>query len=184
MLPGVNAYSADAELLKTCDSSVIRREVRLEKGAAYGEIETSKTASPDDWPTYRGNTFRGGMTGSTIAGKLNIKWQAKLPSTPTASTVADGKVFVCDADTHALYALDSETGKTLWTFTTDGRIDSPPTYHKGMVLFGGAGRLALLPPSRRRAVGVAIQRPPRQVDRSVRSIGIGLADLGVCARVG
>ena len=136
MLPGMNAYSADAELLRTCDSSVIRREVRLEKGPAYGEIGTSKTASPDDWPTYRGNTFRGGMTRSTIVGKLNVKWQTKLPTTPTASTVADGKVFVCDADTHALYALDSETGKTLWTFTADGRIDSPPTYHKGMVLFG------------------------------------------------
>ena len=136
MLPGVNAYSADTELLTTCDSSVIQRELRLEKGAAYGELGTGKTASPEDWPTYRGNPFRGGMTRGEIRGSLPVKWQTKLPTTPTASTVADGKLFVCDADTHTLYALDSETGKTLWTFTADGRIDSPPTYHRGMVLFG------------------------------------------------
>ena len=136
MLQGMNAYAPDPALLESCDARLIQREVRLEKGAAYGKIGTNQTASPDDWPTYRGNTFRGGMTPSPIAGELNVKWQTKLPTTPTASTVADGKVFVCDADTHTLFALDSETGNTLWTFTADGRIDSPPTYHKGMVLFG------------------------------------------------
>jgi outer membrane protein assembly factor BamB len=51
-------------------------------------------------------------------------------------TSASGKVFVCDTDTHTLYALDNKSGETKWTFTTDGRIDSPPTYYKGMVLFG------------------------------------------------
>jgi outer membrane protein assembly factor BamB len=51
-------------------------------------------------------------------------------------TSASGKVFVCDIDTHTLYALAGSTGKTQWTFTADGRIDSPPAYYKGMVLFG------------------------------------------------
>ena len=32
--------------------------------------------------------------------------------------------------------MDDNTGQTEWTFTADGRIDSPPAYYKGMVLFG------------------------------------------------
>jgi len=134
--PGVNAYSTDAELLRTRDSGIIKRRVRLEKGTAYGKIETGAIATPDDWPTYRGNNFRGGVTQSPVAPRLKVKWQTKLPGSPTGSTIADGKVFVCDTNTHTLYALDCSSGKTAWTFTADGRIDSPPTYHKGMVLFG------------------------------------------------
>jgi len=136
MLPGINAYSTDAELVKSNDSGIIKRQVRLEKGAAYGKIETKQSATSDDWPTYRGNRFRAGMTKSTIATQLKVKWRTKLPTKPTASTIAGGKVYVCDPDTHTLYALDSSSGKTAWTFTADGRIDSPPTYYKGMVLFG------------------------------------------------
>jgi outer membrane protein assembly factor BamB len=136
MLPGVNAYSADPELLKSNDARVIKRKVRLEKGDAYGELDAGKNAAPDDWPTYRGNNFRGGITRSPIAADLKVKWQAKLPTRPTACTIAGGKAYVCVPDTHRLYALDSSSGKTVWTFTADGRIDSPPTYHKGMVLFG------------------------------------------------
>ncbi|MDP7287900.1 MAG: PQQ-binding-like beta-propeller repeat protein [Phycisphaerae bacterium] len=136
MMEGINAYSADPELLKSNDSGLIKREVRREKGPAYGKVGSGKDATPDEWPTYRGNNFRGGMTNSKIATKLKIKWQVKLPGNPTASTIAGGKVYVCTPETHTLHALDSSSGKTTWTFTADGRIDSPPTYHKGMVLFG------------------------------------------------
>ncbi|MBT3199936.1 MAG: PQQ-binding-like beta-propeller repeat protein [Phycisphaerales bacterium] len=137
MLPGVNAYRADPELIKSNDAGVIKRKVRLEKGDAYGKIAAGAKAGDGDWATYRGNNFRGGMTASPVGAKLAVKWRAKLPTVkPTAVTVAGGKVFVCDPDAHMLYALDSSSGKTLWTFTADGRIDSPPTCHKGMVLFG------------------------------------------------
>jgi len=136
MLPGMNAYSADAELLKTCDSSVIQREARLEKGAAYGKIE-AVAASPRDWPTYRGDAFRSGMADGSVSTELKLQWRAKLPTTPTACTIAGEKVFVSDVETHTLYALDRSTGETAWTFTADGIIDSPPTYYRGMVLFGG-----------------------------------------------
>ncbi len=136
MFPGMNAYRTDTELLQKRDAGLIARRRRLEKGPAYGKIDAGKDAAPDDWPTYRGDNFRGGMTKSPVAAKLQVKWQATLPGNPTAPTVAGGRVFVCDRDTHTLYALDCADGKTAWTFTADGRIDSPPTYHKGMVLFG------------------------------------------------
>jgi len=136
MFQGMNAYSADPELLKSNDAGIIKRELRLEKGSAYGQINAGTAAGAVDWATYRGNSFRGGMTTSPVSAELEVKWQAKLPTGPTASTIADGKVFVCDTDTHTLYALNSTSGETVWTFTADGRIDSPPTYHEGTLLFG------------------------------------------------
>jgi len=136
MVPGMNAYRGDPELLKTRDAGTIKCEVRLEKGPAYGKIDTTQAAADSDWPTYRGSPLRGGTTKAAVPTNLKVKWQAKLPAGPTASVIAAGKVFVCHADTHTLFALHSKNGKTLWTFTADGRIDSPPTYYKGMVLFG------------------------------------------------
>jgi len=136
MLPGMNAYSGDAELLENRDAGTIKREVRLEKGPAYGKVDTAQAAASGDWPTYRGNALRGGVTKAAIPANLKVKWQAKLPAGPTASVIAAGRVFVCHADTHSLFALASADGRVIWTFTADGRIDSPPTYYKGMVLFG------------------------------------------------
>lgn len=136
MLEGMNSYRADPELLASNDAGVIRREVRLETGGAYGKIAPAEAAGADDWPTYRGGAFRGGVATGPVSPKLKVAWRAKLPTRPTACTVAAGKVFVCDPDTHTLYALDGASGEEAWTFTADGRIDSPPTYHKGAVLFG------------------------------------------------
>ena len=135
MFQGMNAYSADPALLESNDAGIIHRETTTGKRTGI-RLRADPASSLKrililiDWPTYRGNAFRGGMTASTVSAQLKVKWQAKLPTSPTASTIADGKVFVCDSDTHTLYALDSTSGETAWTFTADGRIDSPPTYHK------------------------------------------------------
>ena len=50
--------------------------------------------------------------------------------------VAGNRVFLASTDAHTLYALDAITGKPLWQSTFDGRIDSPPTIHEGLVLCG------------------------------------------------
>jgi len=136
MMKGMLAYCADPELMQPNDAGLIQRTVRLETGPAYRKIPAGKKAAPDEWPTYRGNRFRSGMTQSAIAAQLKVKWRAKLPAGVTATTIADGKVYVCTPETHTLHALDISTGQTAWTFTADARIDSPPTWHKGMVLFG------------------------------------------------
>ena len=38
-----------------------------------------------------------------------------------------------------LYALSRATGDVIWRFTADARIDAPPTYYRGLVLFGSRG---------------------------------------------
>jgi len=137
MFQGMNAYASVQPTLRRSDEPIlIERSVRLEKGAAYGRIPDATAAGDEDWPMYRHDGFRSGITRSPLPATLKLHWETKLPSRPSAVTSAAGKVFVCAVDTHALYALDHATGMKQWTFTADGRIDSPPTYYKGMVLFG------------------------------------------------
>ena len=51
---------------------------------------------------------------------------AMEPETGTVSgtVAAAGRVYVAARDAHTLYALDAQSGQTLWTFTAGGRIDS------------------------------------------------------------
>ena len=114
-----------------------RVENRLEKGPAYGKAGDAP-AEEADWPTYRHDASRSGCAGAAVPADLAVAWSADVGAAPTSVTVAGGRCFVADADAHTLYALDTRTGKTLWTFTAGGRIDSPPTVYNGYALFGCA----------------------------------------------
>jgi outer membrane protein assembly factor BamB len=113
---------------------------RLERGPAYGKIESGKSEkrSPNDWPTYRNDAERSGFTKTSVPADLQRKWDTQLPGKLSSLVVADGKVFVASVDEHAVYALDADSGKQVWSFTAGGRVDSPPTFHQGVVLFGSA----------------------------------------------
>ena len=112
-------------------------KARLERGPAYAK-PAGPSASPADWPTYRRDPSRSGATSVSVSADLKQAWQTKLPGRLSAPTIAAGRLFVASVDTHTLHALDARTGRRLWSYTTGGRIDSPPTYHKGLVLFGSA----------------------------------------------
>jgi hypothetical protein len=59
--------------------------------------------------------------------------------------VAGDRLYVAGKDEHTLHALDIKDGRRLWQFTAAGRIDSPPTVHGELVLFGCAdGRVYCL----------------------------------------
>jgi outer membrane protein assembly factor BamB len=137
MFQGMNAYASPQPGLRKSDEPIaIQRSVRLETGPAYDKITESASATAEDWPAYRRDGFRGGISEARAPAALEMRWEARLPTKPSAPTCAAGKVFACDIDSHTLYALEAGSGKTQWTFTADGRIDSPPAYYKGMVLFG------------------------------------------------
>ncbi|MCD6393828.1 MAG: PQQ-binding-like beta-propeller repeat protein [Planctomycetes bacterium] len=110
---------------------------RLQRGPAYGKA-AGPSADSADWPTYRHDAARSGASSSVVSVRLKQSWQTKLQGRLSAPTVAAGKLFVASIDTHTLFALDAQTGRRLWSYTTGGRIDSPPTYFKGLVLFGSA----------------------------------------------
>jgi len=115
-----------------------RSSERLEKGSAYGRIADLKSQISEgtDWPTYRGNAARSGVTKTVVPAKVKKEWTTEVGTGLSQCVVADGKVFVATVDSHAVHALDAGTGKVLWSYTAAGRVDSAPTYHRGTVLFG------------------------------------------------
>jgi len=113
---------------------------RLERGPAYSEPVGSASASPgqDEWPTYRHDPARSGWTKVSVPTDLKRAWRADLGGKLSSVVIAGGKVFVAAIDAHTVHALDARSGKTVWRYTTGGRIDSPPTIHQGRALFGSA----------------------------------------------
>jgi len=119
-------------------------EGRLEKGPAYGNAASagrggSRASNSADWPTHRHDGGRSGTTPDYVEpNNLQQVWHTSLGARPSGLTAGGGGLFVCTPDTHQVHALDIESGKTLWNFTAGGRVDSPPTMYKGLVLFGSA----------------------------------------------
>lgn len=112
---------------------------RFVKGPGYGGELLDAADAVNEWPTFRQNNFRSGAaTGAEVTGDLNKRWDVKLGGELTAPTVAGGLVYVAQPDKHTVYAIDASTGKIAWSYMTGGRIDSPPTYDRGRVLFGSA----------------------------------------------
>jgi outer membrane protein assembly factor BamB len=63
----------------------------------------------------------------------SVVWQRDLFSGATSTlTVADGTVFVRSFADSAMYALDSATGATIWSFPTFG-VSTPPAVADGVV---------------------------------------------------
>jgi outer membrane protein assembly factor BamB len=114
---------------------------RLTRGSAYGENFKSQISElrTEDWPTFRHDAARSGTTKTKVQpDSLKRTWSSKLGGKLSTMVVADGKLFVASSDAHTVHALDADTGEPLWSFTTGGRVDSPPTIWKGRALFGSA----------------------------------------------
>ncbi|MGD8500342.1 MAG: PQQ-binding-like beta-propeller repeat protein [Phycisphaerales bacterium] len=141
--------------------------LRLEKGPAYGTAAEARFGSDGEWPTFRHDAIRSGTTRAPVPPNVAVDWKALLKGKLTAPVAAGGKVFVARPDAHTIYALDMASGQELWRFTANGRIDSPPTIYKGLVLFGSKdGRVYCLRASDGRLVWRFLAAP---VDRRVGS---------------
>ena len=137
MIHGFNAMYTEKGLTSSGRMVRVERKVRLVKGPAYGQVSGGKGQESDqDWPTYRHDGSRGGATPSKVAAQPAPLWKVTLKTVPSAPVVAAGKVFVSDIHAHTVHALNAADGDTVWTYVAGGRVDSPPTYHKGLVLFG------------------------------------------------
>lgn len=112
---------------------------RLERGPAFSEISNLKSEISDsDWPMFRQNPARTGSVNTQVPDNAAPVWNVKLGNSATPPIVVGDHIFVAVPDEHRVVCLDARDGKQLWFFAAGGRIDSPPTWHNGTVLFGSA----------------------------------------------
>jgi outer membrane protein assembly factor BamB len=112
---------------------------RLERRPAYAAIGGGRSRTQSgDWPTYRHDGARSGFTQTPLPANLKESWKRSLGGRLSAPVLGGGKLFVASIDTHTVHALDAGSGKSAWSYTAGGRVDSPPTVYEGHVFFGSA----------------------------------------------
>lgn len=117
-----------------------------------------------DWPTYRGDSRRSGVTSQALKLPLAESWVLKAAHPPQPAwpemparldvyrNVKLGPTVVFDRAFHvavegdslyygssaddAVYCLDAATGNTRWSFTTEGPVRLAPTVAEGRVYVG------------------------------------------------
>lgn len=111
----------------------------LKQGPAYGMAPAGKgPRQSSDWPTYRHDKERSGVTNSQVSPSLEIDWKTELEGELSNPVVADDVLLVAATNKREVRALDADTGDALWSYPVAGRIDSPPTIDRGRVVFGSA----------------------------------------------
>lgn len=135
-------------------------QFKLTKEGAQADAKAAKT-SASDWPMYRHDAWRSSSSASAGPKQGNVLWTATLTDKPALAdssplkfdwndnpfvkgpisppTIANGIAYVARPDAHEVVAIDTASGKVTWRFTARGRVDTPPTIHNGLVLFGDHG---------------------------------------------
>jgi outer membrane protein assembly factor BamB len=120
------------------------------------------TPSTADWPTYLNGNDRAGFTQSDLETPLRLSWTYKTPAKPVQAwegpreesieghemrhrvdfddamqvVMSGGRVYFGSTVDNRLYCVDAKTGKTIWSYYTEGPIRLAPTLAHGNVYFG------------------------------------------------
>jgi len=118
-----------------------------------------------DWPTYRGDNARSGVTREKLALPLSPAWVFQPRHAPEPAwgdpnprkvggfygsiegrrnhhddvfhvAVAGGALFFGSSSDNKVYCLDAATGRERWSFFTGGPVRLAPTVAEGKVYFG------------------------------------------------
>ncbi|MCY2994338.1 MAG: PQQ-binding-like beta-propeller repeat protein [Planctomycetota bacterium] len=94
-------------------------------------------AARGDWPMLRGNAQHTGFVRADLQRPFRLAWVREIErerlGTVMEPIVADGRLFLA---THSgnVYALDAESGKPLWRFTSHGPFLHSPAVAGGLLL--------------------------------------------------
>lgn len=110
---------------------------QAERGSAYGKVQ-GPGPSEEDWPTFRHDSMRTGSANTLVPDGLAPLWRVRIGRTVSPPIVVSGRLFASLVDEHHVVCLDVRDGSKLWEYAAGGRIDSPPTYYRGSVVFGSA----------------------------------------------
>ncbi len=123
--------------------------------AALLVVSVSIPTLAGNWPTYRADNARLGVTKENIPAPLSLHWEfipthGPKPAWPQPgeerprihfdsayhATMSEDFVFFGSSVDDQVYALDQETGQIQWTYFTGGPVRFAPTYDDGRLFFG------------------------------------------------
>jgi len=118
----------------------------------------------EDWPTYRHDNRRSGVSQEQLPAQLTEAWTYKSPAPPQTAwsgpakwdafsgnkdlqsmrnfdpaffvTTAGQDVYFGSSVDNAVHCIDAQTGKERWVFFTDSAVRFPPTAENGKLYFG------------------------------------------------
>ena len=103
----------------------------------------------DDWPMYRKDTGRTGVCKSEIPNDLSLRWTRQLPPLRPAfhnkrlqfdagyePVATNGLLLIASSRTDSVTAYETNSGKSVWTFRTNGPVRCAPAIWKDRVCFG------------------------------------------------
>ncbi|HID24427.1 MAG TPA: hypothetical protein EYP14_18790, partial [Planctomycetaceae bacterium] len=113
-------------------------------------LGSSSSCVGADWPMWRHDPQRSGVTDEQLPGELHLRWVRQLPSFETAwpieprlqfdasyePIVADGRLFVGSPLDGSVTAFDAATGRRLWKFFTEGPVRCAPVAWQGALYVG------------------------------------------------
>ncbi len=153
MLRGYTALAPERPAGSIAELDVQQIEFPLETGAAPPSDAAGEDAE-SDWPMYRHDPWRSGSTSAELPDRFERLWSVDLGGQPsgiitqdwdenyfvkgpvTSPVVSGHRVVVARPDAHEVVAMDADSGAVAWRFTAGGRVDTAPTLHKGLCLFG------------------------------------------------
>ena len=116
---------------------------RFELFPQADNVATLKTEA-NDWPVHRADLQRSGSSRVAVGGNASVRWISAPSSEATSPVSAGGLVFVGRTDGR-VQALDADTGKLRWEFTTAGRVlASPSVWENRLYVGSGDGRVYCL----------------------------------------
>ncbi|MBT3380508.1 MAG: PQQ-binding-like beta-propeller repeat protein [Lentisphaerae bacterium] len=110
---------------------------RLTQGPAFGS-ELGDEAAATDWPAFRHDGLRSGAVATAVPAIPQTAWRVRAGSRLSAPIVVHDRIIVSLIDEHHVACFGTADGSKLWEIPVNGRVDSPPTYWKGRLIFGSA----------------------------------------------
>ena len=97
----------------------------------------AQKVAADHWPQFRGNHRLTGITASDVPKELQLLWTYEAGESIESSAAIEGGTIFVGSQAKELLAVDLETGKLRWKYSTkEGIGESSPSVSDGVVYVG------------------------------------------------